>query len=182
MEDFTIVMSRRQLLQLVGALITSLLSSVTTGCSTSAAPDPPRPALDPDDAVRAQVRAWESRLIDRYDAAVERHPVLRGTLAPIRAQHAEHLASVSGRSQSPAASLPASSAATSSGANPGIVPADAAGAVRQLVAAERAAARAHAAECLRAAPPLAGLLASISASEAAHAAVLPALTGGAVRR
>lgn len=118
-------------------------------------------APDPDAAITAVARAGELALLDRYDATLARHPELGPALLAVRDQHAAHLAALPAARSRGRPSPPAVA-----------VPADGAAALRALVAAERTAAGARATECLTASTRLAPLLASIGASEAAHAVAL----------
>lgn len=170
-EDFTPVIARRRLLH-AGAVA---LLGLGTGCRASG-PAPPRPAGDPDVALRARIGAQEGRLIAAYDATMVRYPKLRAALAPVRADHAAHLVAVSDRpSAGGSATAPSPTGSPDGTAKPWPVPSSAERAVRALVAAERGAAAARAADCRGAELDLAGLVASIGGSAAAHAAVLPAL-------
>lgn len=132
------------------------------GCRSKRRPVPAR--TDPDLALSASVRADEAGLIASYDTAMLAFPALAPALVPLREQHEEHLVALQPRGSRPPASAP-----------PPAAPADPTAAVRSLVATERAAAAARIADCLAASSRLAPLLASIGASEAAHAAALVAL-------
>lgn len=122
---------------------------------------PPAPP-DPDDLLRAAAVERERGLLQRYDAAALGVPALAARLAPVRAEHAQHLAVLLGTpSPSPAASAPAAPK-----------PTDAATALAALVRAEREAAAAHGQAALEASRELAGLLASLSASETSHPVAL----------
>lgn len=169
MGDFRPVLSRRRLLQVPVVLLVGL----GTGCRASA-PAPPRPVDDPDVAVRAQIRAQERRLIATYDAAIARYPTMRTALSPVQADHVAHLAAVT---DPPPAGSPAGGSVSPRSPGPGTGPVrqSAADTLRGLVAAERVAAAARAADGRRVGANLAGLVISIGGSEAAHAAVLPAL-------
>ena len=149
------VLGRRTLLR-VG--VVALVAGCRPRRRDAHRPEPAGP--DPDRAVAARVRADETRLVAAYDTTLTRFPQLEAVLAPVRQQHAEHLAALAG---------PAGSASAT--ASPA-VPASARTAMRALVAAERAAAAARLVDCLAASPQLAPLVASIGASEAAHAGVL----------
>lgn len=150
-------MSRRTLLRLPVAVGLAVLTACHGGRST---PVPlPSPPTDPDAPLRRRAVAAEVRLLAAYDAAQLRHPVLRRTLVPLRAEHAAHLAALGGAAPGPSRA-PARPAA------------DAGAALRGLIAAERAAALARAGDCLAGSPALAALLASIGASEASHAVLL----------
>jgi hypothetical protein len=140
--------SRRQLLQ--GAVLLPALAA----CSSP----PGRPAAsDPDVPLRAAAVDRERTLLAQYDAAASSSPPLAARVAVVREEHARHLAALLGQA-------PTASPATS--------PAAAAPTLAQLVAAEHAAATAHAAGAVSASRPLAGLLASLAASEASHPVAL----------
>lgn len=150
MADWTV--SRRALLG--GGLV--LLSA----CTTEAGPPPPR---DPDDLLRAAAVEREEALLREYDAVLLVLPSLAARLIPLRVQHAEHLAALRGPSTPSAA--PSSSATPVPQVPP---PSTAAAALAGLMAAERSAGDAHASAALEASRELAGLLASLSASEHSH--------------
>jgi hypothetical protein len=143
-------LSRRALLGLAAAV-------PLTGCTAQEEPAPPP---DPDDLLRAAAVDREQDLLRAYDAVLRQLPALAPRLAPLRAEHAEHLAALGREPQ--ASPSPATTATP---------PADAAAAVRGLVQAERAAG-AHGQAALEASRELAGLLASLSASELSHPVVL----------
>lgn len=150
MADGTV--SRRALLG--GGLV------VLTGCTLESDPPPPP---DPDDLLRAAAVSREEALLQEYDAALLVLPSLAARLTPLRAQHAEHLAALRGPATPSAA--PSSSATPVPQVPP---PPTAAAALAGLVTAERAAGDAHASAALEASRELAGLLASLSASEHSH--------------
>lgn len=135
-------LSRRALLGLAAAL-------PLAACTSD---DGPPPAPDPDDLLRDAAVARERALLAMYDGQTALSPALAG----VRAEHAEHLAALLG-------------AATT--AEPSAAP-SAPVAVAALVAAEREAAAAHGSAALEASRELAGVLASLAASEASHAVVL----------
>lgn len=150
--------TRRQVLA-GGALLAS------AGC-TSASPPPP---VDPDDALRAEAADRERALLTAYDALLLARPELAVPLAGLRAEHALHLEQLIGP---PASAAPgASPSASPSPAAP--VPVDPVRALAALADAERLASSAHAGAAVRASRELAGLLASLAASEHTHPAVLP---------
>lgn len=122
----------------------------------------PRPK--PDVAVLRAAIGTEQALIAQYRSALAASPGLKDTLDPVLDQHLAHLAALRSRLIEPAGTprpAPASSATAS--------PASTLGA---LAAAEQAAAGALVSRLATASPSLAQLLASISASEASHAALL----------
>lgn len=124
-------------------------------------------------AAVSKVGAAERQLITAYDDAIAAHPDLAAALAPIRANHATHLAGLLGTSTSsksadaastaPSATLPTSLASTSPS------PADT---VKALAALERAAAGERLRDMPASAPGLSRLIASIGACEASHGPVL----------
>lgn len=157
-----------------------LLGAALAGCTADRKPDgapAPTTSPDPDDALREAAAERERGLLREYDATLAALPALAPRLAPLRAHHDEHLAALLG---------PAASAEPSTGATPGAratagpapsptavpPPADARAALARLVAAERAAAAAHAQDCLTASRALAGVLAALSASELSHPVAL----------
>ena len=107
--------------------------------------------------------AREQQLLSGLDAATRADPALRVRLAPLRADHAAHLEVLQGL-----LSRYGPTPASASGSNAPPAPVGVAGVRR----AELAASRATAAAALTAPGGDAGLLASIAACEATHAAVL----------
>ncbi len=149
--------SRRAVLAAAPALL------LAAGC-TAEEPAPRPEPVDPDDALRSAAAERERALLREYDAVLAARPGLAPRLAPVRDHHAQHLEALVGppRTASPSPSAVA--------ALP--VPADDAGALARLVAAERAAGDAHARDCLAASRVLAPVLASLSASELSHPVAL----------
>lgn len=164
---------------------------LVTGCSAGSG-DPGGPAAArPSAAERTRARAArDSRaLAARYDAVAAAHPKLAERLRPLRAdvvRHAEAFEagadgsaspspSVSGSSASPAPAAPsagATAAAAPSAPAAPAVPANEKDALAQLAAAEREIADRRAEELVTAPAELARLLASVSASGAAHVYLL----------
>lgn len=142
-------------------------------CTSEPAPAPPPP--DPDDLLRGAAAERERSLLAEYDRLLAAVPALAVRLRPLRAQHAEHLLALTGPpptgSPSPTATTPSPSPPP---APPEVPPAPtAADALATLVAAEQAAAGAHTADALTARDlDLAGLLASLAASESSHPVAL----------
>lgn len=142
--------------------------AVVTAC-TSRERSAPAPAVDPDDALRSSAVAREQALLVAYDDALAAAPALAARIAPLRAEHATHLAALLGptSSPSPAPSAPTPSTPTSS------TPSQAPGSLLLgLVVLERATASAHASAALTASRRLAPVLASLAACEASHVVVL----------
>lgn len=130
--------------------------------------DGPPPPPDPDDVLREQAVARERSLLREYDAVLLLLPALADRLMPLRAEHTEHLAALTGPETFVTPSAPASSRPT-----PAVPPAPtAAAALEGLSTAEREAATAHGAACLEASRELAGLLAALAASEFSHPVAL----------
>ncbi|MCP9995809.1 hypothetical protein LUX34_09410 [Streptomyces werraensis] len=171
---------------------------LVAGCSAGS-DDPGGPtAARPSAAERTRARAArDSRaLAERYDAVAAAHPKLAERLRPLRAdvvRHAEAFEAGGDGSASPTPSVSASSASsassTSSAPSAGAtaaaapssvpsasaspaVPANQKDALAQLAAAEREIADRRAEELLTAPAELARLLASVSASGAAHVYLL----------
>lgn len=140
-------------------------------CTTEPAPPPPP---DPDDLLRSAAAARERALLAEYDRLLVVLPALAVRLLPLRAEHAEHLLALTGPppTGSPTPSVPPT--ASPLPLPPAVPPPPAtADALAALLAAEQAAAGAHTAEALDARDrDLAGLLASLAASESSHAVAL----------
>lgn len=158
-------LSRRVLLSLTPlALAAACTGSDPAPGSRSARPSP----VDPDDPLRSAAAERERALLREYDAVLAARPGLAPRLVPVRGHHAEHLQALLG---------PPPTASPSPSATPVVPPAvpppaDDAAALARLVAAERAAGDAHAADCLTASRALAPVLASLSASEHSHPVAL----------
>lgn len=150
--------SRRALLGVLAVL-------PAAACTSDPGPPPPP---DPDDLLRDAAAERERSLLQEYDAVLLVLPSLAARLAPLRAEHVEHLAALVGAQPS------AQPSPAASGGGPPAVPptATAAAALQGLVAVERAAAAAHGQAALEASRSLAALLASLSASEHSHPVAL----------
>ena len=158
--------TRRQLLG-AGALL------LVAGCRE--APTPATPPVDPDDALRAAASERERVLLRAYDAALLAAPSLAARLAPLRAEHVEHLTALAGprASGGPVAQAPTGSPAASAPPAPAPpAPAPPAAVLAGLVRAEQSAAAGHGGAVGGASRPLAALLAVLAASEASHPVVL----------
>ncbi|MEX2288902.1 MAG: hypothetical protein WD794_01070 [Mycobacteriales bacterium] len=155
------VVSRRTLLAAAAVL-------PLAACTDDGPPPPP----DPDDVLREQAVGRERSLLREYDAVLLVLPALAARLTPLRAEHAEHLAALTGPEPSDTP-FDTPSAPASSRPAPAVPPAaTAAAALEGLTIAEREAAIAHGAACLEASRELAGLLAALAASEFSHPVAL----------
>ncbi|HVM28289.1 MAG TPA: hypothetical protein VM433_11560 [Mycobacteriales bacterium] len=138
-------------------------------------PDGP-PAPHPDVVLADQAALRERRLIAAYDAVMQRAPELAERLAPLRAQHAEHLAALGVPALPAPAAAPAAAAPTAEPTGPPTpapvapppLPDDPAALLPALADLERRAATAHAGAAVRSGRGLAVVLASAAASEASH--------------
>ncbi len=150
----TVGPTRRQLL--TGAAGLSALSlTACTGTRDSA-------LVDRDTVLRTAAAEREWTLLAAYDAALSRAvPADRARLAALRAEHAEHLTALVPSTASPTPTRPPTSPPTS--------PVPDLAALRAL---ERTTAAEHAGGAVAAGWALAGVLASLSASEASHAVAL----------
>jgi Ferritin-like domain len=148
---------RRSVLAAAGAAV----SVLATGCKgVGGLGTRPRPR--PDVAVLRAAIGAEQALIARYRSALDASPGLKPTLEPVLDQHLAHLSALRSRLIGAAVTpLPETSAAAGQ-----------AGSLGALADAEQAAAAALVSRLATASPSLAQLLASISASEASHAALL----------
>lgn len=143
--------TRRQLL--AGAVGLSALSLAACTATRDNA------LVDRDTALRTEAADRERTLIAAYDTALLQAPAAdRPRLAAVRAEHAEHLTALA--------------PATASPTPPSAAPVGRAPDRAALRALERAATAAHADGAVVAGRALAGLLASLSASEASHAVAL----------
>lgn len=159
----------------------SALAGTLVGCTTPQAPEPP-PEPDPDVALTAQAADRERSLLAAYDAALAAVPSLTDRLAPLRAEHAEHLAALgaldpaptpSSTSAPPTSSPPVSPPAPPSPPPTGPAPVtDPATVLASLAEAERTVSGRHGDAAVRAGRELAGVLAALAASEAAHPVAL----------
>ena len=156
---------------LAAALAAPLL---VTGCAREgfgALGTPPSPA--PDVGLLTGAIEAERLLIARYQAALTALPALTGRLAPLLAEHRDHLRALTARLL-PGATRPTPAASPPRPA----IPAAPAAATAYLGAAEQASAEALL-DRLPAvsSPSLAQLLASIAAAETTHAAALGLRSG-----
>lgn len=146
------------------AAVAMALPLLAAGCKgVGALGTPPRPL--PDVAVLDHAITAEKLMITRYHAAIAGSPGQAAFLAPLLAQHQDHLARLASRLLEP---KPAD-AARSPAATPAFPPASA---LTVLHGAEEDAADALVRHLAEVTPSLAQLLASIAASEASHALLL----------
>lgn len=159
------------------ALLTGAALLPLAACTTEPAPPPPP---DPDDLLRGAAAERERALLGEYDRVLAAVPALATRLLPLRDQHAEHLLALVGPpptgsptpTSTPAPTPSAASALTPPPLPPELPPTSAQ-ALAALLAVEQSAAGAHTADALAAGDrDLAGLLASLAASESSHAVAL----------
>lgn len=171
--------SRRRALLLAPAAVLSAVG--LAACTDDEAPPAPPAPVDPDDALRASAVERERALLRSYDELIAAVPALADRLRPLRGHHDEHLVALLGPPDSPSAepstdgsrSQAPEAGATEDQAPPAAGPRPSrAAALQRLSAEERATGEAHAADCLHASRSLAGVLASLSASELSHPVAL----------
>jgi hypothetical protein len=143
---------------------------VAAGCKgVGALGTPPEPG--PDVAMLRGAIGTEQALIARYHSAMAGSAALSGTLAPLLAQHREHLARLTSMLIEPAGHSTSPDTTPSAARTPATSSGPAA-TLAALEAAETDAARSLATRLTLAPPALAQLMASIAASEASHALLL----------
>ncbi|GAC1332748.1 MAG: hypothetical protein NVSMB13_21500 [Mycobacteriales bacterium] len=154
----------------LGALGTVAVTPLLAGCGPKrrTPESAPAPRPEPDAGPVEAARADEQMLLALYDATLAAYPVLAGQLTPLREHHQRHLQALPPPRPLPSAVAPAASPTPA----PAVGRPDPAAAIRVLIDAENAAATRRATDCLAVARPLAGLLASLAASEASHAVAL----------
>ncbi|GAC1607376.1 MAG: hypothetical protein NVS3B26_00480 [Mycobacteriales bacterium] len=140
----------------------AVLAPVAAACTASAPLPAAPPRVDPDVALRDAAIAREHALLLLY--AAQTAPAL----VAIRAEHEQHLTALG--ADPAAAASPASPPSAASPASPPSAASPAS--LGHLVAAERSAGAAHAADALRASRSLAAVLASLAASESSHPVAL----------
>jgi hypothetical protein len=166
------MLSRRQLLAAPPALLASPLLLTLSSCSKPAVLDPPPVPSRQTDVLLAAVTA-EQNLLWLYDKAGAAYPAIAATLAPLRAEHAAHLAQLRATVVEP----PGKTVPSTVTSKPPLG-ATQDKALAQLSAAETGAVAAQMGRLTGAPAALAQLYASIAASEATHIAVLNAKIGG----
>ncbi|WP_455907289.1 hypothetical protein [Streptomyces niveus] len=173
----------------MGATAGGLLTACSGGDDDGADDPGSAAAVRAEKALRVRSTRTSRELLRQYDAVLELHPDQATRLTPLRDSVALHVTALSppppmkDESGKPKPSLSESASASASpdgapvgdvgGAGPTpFVPADPGKAVRELAAAERRSADAHAEALVHAPPELARLLASLAAAGAAHAYLL----------
>ncbi|WP_435888052.1 hypothetical protein [Streptomyces niveus] len=173
----------------MGATAGGLLTACSGGDDDEADEPGSAAAVRAEKALRVRSTRTSRELLRQYDAVLELHPDQATRLTPLRDSVALHVTALSppppkkGESGKPKPSPSESASASASpdgapvgdvgGAGPTpFVPADPGKAVRELAAAERRSADAHAEALVHAPPELARLLASLAAAGAAHAYLL----------
>jgi hypothetical protein len=150
-----------------------LATGALSGCSVFGGGKPAQPTISPSPELASLAReralSSERSLLAAYDATIARHPALASQLAPMRADHADHLDALQPES---ASGSPVPEPTGESTVEPPEVPADPKAALGVLVSAEREAAAERVADIGPLPARLAQLLASIGGSEAMHAALL----------
>ncbi|MCU1588337.1 MAG: hypothetical protein JWN31_1830 [Frankiales bacterium] len=140
-----------------------LLSGAAVGLAAACTPDKPvAKTPSKDDRLREEAAIREEALLRLYAAALIAFPALTAELQPLQAQHVEHRTALGAQ--------PLPSAITR--ADPRLLGRTPAEARRNLAALEKGTADGHAAAVPSAGRPLAQVLASLSACEAAHAEAL----------
>lgn len=150
---------------MLSAGLVAALVGVAACTRRSSEPDPapaPSPAVDQDAALRAAAVAREQALVQAYDRALAAAPGAAALLAPLRAEHAQHLAALG---------APAPSGGPTPRRGPSGRAADPA-ARAALAGAERRAAAEHGRDALASSRELAVVLATLGASEASHVVAL----------
>lgn len=138
-------------------------AAVLAGCSldrSGGAKGPPPP--HPDLVLADEAAARERAMLAAYDAALALVPQLADRLAPVRAEHAEHLAALG--VPDPVPSAPPAPAS----APPPALPAEPGALLAALADLERSTSVTHAGAAVHAGRGLAVVLASAAASEASH--------------
>jgi hypothetical protein len=164
--------------------LTSAGLALIAAC-TPGKPPTPAPIVDPDDALKASAVAREQALLSAYDNALTVLPTLAARLAPLRADHAEHLAALgvppspgaSAASPGPSVASPSSAASSLPSSPPTGAASTPAGqtpqaVLQRLAELERTAATGHATGALTASRRLAAILASLAACESSHLVAL----------
>jgi hypothetical protein len=143
-----------------------------SGCKGTAVLSAP-PGVSPQTEMLLHALTSEQNLLWIYGKAVAAYPRLSPVIAPLRAEHAAHLAELRARViEPPGTQLPGTvTARPALGATEGA-------ALAQLRTAEQAAVKTLMSRLDGASPSLAQLYASIAASEATHVSVLTARIGG----
>ena len=158
-------------------------AALLAGCTGDDGPPEPPPPPHPDLVLADEAAVRERTLLQAYDLALQQRPDLAPLLAPLRAEHAEHVAALDvpeletpapagTGTTAPSPGGTSSPTPTASTPTPPLLPADPAAVPAALAELERSTAAAHAEAVLRAGRGLAVVLASAAASESSHAVAL----------
>jgi hypothetical protein len=176
----------------LGGALAGLAAPALAACTGLPLVDPAPPPVPPDVLAADRAADRERRLLAAYDAALVIAPQLADRLLPVRGDHAAHLAAL-GLPETVATEVdpgtappaePAADPAAEPTGDPAAAPApppevrapalpqDPTALLAALAELERRAATAHAGEAVRSGRGVGAVLASLSASEASHAAAL----------
>ena len=157
-------------------------AALLAGCTGDDGPPEPPPPPHPDLVLADEAAVRERTLLQAYDLALQQRPDLAPLLAPLRAEHAEHVTALDvPELETPAPTGTGTTAPSPGGTSPApsttapappLLPADPAAVPAALAELERSTAAAHAEAVLRAGRGLAVVLASAAASESSHAVAL----------
>jgi hypothetical protein len=146
-----------------------LAALAVSGCEPLDVAEGKTPTVSLDVRTLQAAIAAEQDLIDLYNRTMSTYSGLSSTLAPLLAEHTEHLSRLKATVSYPAGYK----ASPSASPRPATVAGTRAAAVSALRSAESAAAAGQLDRLAAVSPSNAQLLASIAASELTHAAVLP---------
>jgi hypothetical protein len=159
--------------RVLAATLAAVTAAGATGCAPGHAwPWATPPTQAPGVKMLKDVIVAEGALAGTYARVISAFPALASSAAPMLRQHQEHLAALRARLVIPAGAAPSASAMPRPHPATEPFPRSERAALAYLRAAEHAQAAALTTRLSAATPSLAQLLASIAASEAAHAALL----------
>ena len=158
-------------------LLAPVLGAVGAAAACTSGGDGPdeAPGPHPDVVLADEAAERERRLLAAYDSALALAPALAERLAPLRAEHAEHLSALGvPELPAPAPADPSAGAPASPdpAPTPPPLPADPPGLLTALADLERTTSTSHAGAAVRSGRGLAVVLASAAASEASHVVAL----------
>ncbi|MBB5940018.1 hypothetical protein FHS42_007116 [Streptomyces zagrosensis] len=165
---------RRSLIALVGGSIGAAgTGALLTGCTDDSGGSGHTDArASADERLRSHAARESAALLARYDATAEAHPALANRLRPLREEVARHAEAFGSTPASASPPNPAADATSGGPLRTPAVPRHARKALTALAEAERHTADARVLALAAAPPELARLLASVAASNAAHAYLL----------